>query len=1440
MHTLNNILDKIDSKNFNQLYQSLGALSIVASANTSDKDTLTSFYNLAVDYFNPLYSLNENIVRKASPNSSLDAVQRYMLAKRVTPFLKKKCAYYKNELENFIKVDNHFNGKVDRVAYIDGFGRVGIRGSRKYIFNPVSGKITNSYISRIADSKDAAGFLLSIIDEKGGIPLAEFLKFAKEHENAKDNEIAEDIKYLIPSKYRSAFLSEWGNNKNDDYKWIVDAVHNIWEQNKDFYKEDVKLSDADKETFKLLESYIFDINESENLKSYLETIKKDGTVPEDTIEVLQMLLPEGTSDSHKVNQEVAKQFFNELKTVTDQRAINTKDREEQEALDAFLNKSESEQKDAIDQIQNLVTKENTQQKEEIVNPEVVEKVKEGIGDSKEDFESLVKGFIALLKGLDEKGLKTFYNEFLKALSSNPTDNKEKSNIEQPEAKEEVSDKPTKQEPDEKVETEETQKQEIKPENLKQEETTKEPEQGWLFDKETLEVNPELQQENTDEDSEKSETEDLKQWYEKYTQPFVGHACVDCENINKKADSEKTLDNNDNIIYNNNMKETSLDTDLSKTSKVVKEDGKYIAKSEKGKNFGTYDTKEEAEKRVQQMEMFKHMKNKKSALDNFIMVDASEADNIKVIANGEVIRTCKSIEAAFEDIAKEAQNSDDGALQAVQQQTGEEASLLNYKIFGLPVYKSGNEEYAVATDENQIYNAVVQEVESLLDDVGYDAFLWDNMGGIEKFLTTDWFSEAKQEYEDYYKSENPEEEFNPSDEDPVKWYIDNFGKDSIKNLVKEKKIKFDTHKIADEVLNLDGAGHVLSIYDGNEVAQDVNGKTYFLYRQASGKNKLSKKATPTVPYADGNDIVYEGNKYNITLTVSPIAPENVGDGVAYYSIKGRSGKGARGGVVGQCLVVANNDGYALRQLNSFPEELEPTHLTEDDLMEAYSVIQKDYELRTADINRTSKCEKDINKKADQELKQFDMKQELDGQKGFEQTTEQFKDVSIPEEEEDTSEVSEVLDAEAPKKEPKDSFSATELGNNLAFIQQNKPEDFKVIMDNLKKLMVGDEKKIYDFLENWATLKFQDFTKATRMDPNFERHSQYQDQLKKKVLPLLKDMNEYKSAIEEKVSSEKGDVKASMKGNIKVKADKYLSKSKKQNEEDYDLLLNKTITEENNKELFDQLVNQIIEKGMGYWLLKNNILTEESDKELFNKAVDKAIEKGYGYWLLKNNIITEEKNKERFDQLFNRAVERGRGLNLLTDKIITEESNKELFDKLVNKFIKERGSFNLLKNNIITRENNKELFDQLVNQAIKDRYGREVLLYEFITKEDGELFYELVYQAIKHGDGYMLLVCKDITREDGGWFDLAVNQVIKEGKEYDLLDDKIITREDGELFDKAVNKVIEDGQDDTLLKNNILTEDELNEYKRQLNNSEEQVSAPETQTVAIEEDNNPEGN
>ena len=52
--------------------------------------------------------------------------------------------------------------------------------------------------------------------------------------------------------------------------------------------------------------------------------------------------------------------------------------------------------------------------------------------------------------------------------------------------------------------------------------------------------------------------------------------------------------------------------------IVKERGKYVVKSEDGKPMGAYDTREEAEERLKQIEMHKHMRQKQSDHMNAMM------------------------------------------------------------------------------------------------------------------------------------------------------------------------------------------------------------------------------------------------------------------------------------------------------------------------------------------------------------------------------------------------------------------------------------------------------------------------------------------------------------------------------------------------------------------------------------------------------------------------------------------------------------------------------------------------------------------------------------------------------------------------------------------------------------------------------------------------------
>lgn len=336
-------------------------------------------------------------------------------------------------------------------------------------------------------------------------------------------------------------------------------------------------------------------------------------------------------------------------------------------------------------------------------------------------------------------------------------------------------------------------------------------------------------------------------------------------------------------------------DINKESKVVKQDGKYQAQSEKGKNFGTYDTKQEAEDRVKQMEMFKHMKKN---------ADSENADE-------------------YTEVVKEV--------------TGAADVKPTLDTYGLKTYEAESEEWAVTDNYKEVEAAVKEDIKNLLDDLGVDALMWDNMGGIENYLDPKWFEEARQESNksyaedilssepkrfieeakelkldtDYagYELNDPEGDHSAAisdfaeamkeqqEENPIEWYINNIGKDSIKDLVKAGYISFDIDAIVEKIMELDGPGHVISVYDGKMVEKDHNGKTYYLFRMASKNSKLNKKAGEQKEYhteiytkldpdnnAEGFDAERHDHEYFKTLEEAKAwGAEHTKDGKHYYEI-----------------------------------------------------------------------------------------------------------------------------------------------------------------------------------------------------------------------------------------------------------------------------------------------------------------------------------------------------------------------------------------------------------------------------------------------------------------------------------------------------------------------------------------------------------------------------
>ena len=711
-----------------------------------------------------------------------------------------------------------------------------------------------------------------------------------------------------------------------------------------------------------------------------------------------------------------------------------------------------------------------------------------------------------------------------------------------------------------------------------------------------------------------------------------------------------------IDGNSSKKSEELVNDIDKESKVVKKDDKYQAQSEKGKNFGTYDTKEEAENRVKQMEMFKHMDKDASKEIPMFVVDASEVENVKVYADNKLIGTCKTVSAAFEKVeekidfekelmeaysivqkdysyrAAEADKSVNASAKVtakvdfnklLQNKTFKDADDLENTIKSFvaggkvleddadgftiealeedgkhtyKVYLIGNggpsEEVRVekveeltAQEEKPVEKKAEEKIdfEKELMEAGESKGEKDKVNKeqlemgkkvekehttnpeIAEKITRDHLAEIPDYYTHLEEMENNAKKNNEVKSSYAPFItIDATTTDEVKVVAGEKvvgtckTIQAAFEKTADwsseEVLIDDGTGVTVTyqVYDDESELPVV----WAALRHRDNGNVIMCSDAVYV-----GDLLGAEDHIDFIKDIKDFSKEfaKVGldeEKVQHYQDQTNAKlkeifqpqPGPDGGAA-EVVESAKQEEYIEKKADGEEDNVWVVEKTsaptiDDQLtLDIFYVVNKNTNVVAHDAGfepflfptqedaqkhadklnsqkEASAKEESIEKKADdQELKQFDMKQELDGQKEFETQDDSLKDVSVPEEKEDTSEVNEAMSAK-PTQNKGESFSASEFGNNLAYIKQNNPEDFESIMANLKQLMVGDQKPMYDFLELWSQNNFQNFTETTRVDPTYERHSQYQEQLKNNVLPKVMEMSEYKKAMEEKVSAEKG--------------------------------------------------------------------------------------------------------------------------------------------------------------------------------------------------------------------------------------------------------------------------------------------------------------------------------
>ena len=159
---------------------------------------------------------------------------------------------------------------------------------------------------------------------------------------------------------------------------------------------------------------------------------------------------------------------------------------------------------------------------------------------------------------------------------------------------------------------------------------------------------------------------------------------------------------------------------------------------------------------------------------------------------------------------------------------------------------GNKEYYCYESYNEAEEAAQEDCKELFDDVGIEGIRFENIGGIEQFVDTGWFEDAKKEDAEYYISdihesepERYQEEFGDVDEDEavekylegyydgddVQWYIDNFGEKQFTEIVKKNNL-IDLNKLAEAIVDADGPANSLARYDGDEISLDCG---YYCYR-----------------------------------------------------------------------------------------------------------------------------------------------------------------------------------------------------------------------------------------------------------------------------------------------------------------------------------------------------------------------------------------------------------------------------------------------------------------------------------------------------------------------------------------------------------------------------------------------------------------------------------
>lgn len=189
-----------------------------------------------------------------------------------------------------------------------------------------------------------------------------------------------------------------------------------------------------------------------------------------------------------------------------------------------------------------------------------------------------------------------------------------------------------------------------------------------------------------------------------------------------------------------------------------------------------------------------------------------------------------------------------------------------------------EDWYVFNNYEDAEDAAKEDVRLLIDDVGITGINFNYLGGMENFVDTEWFEDAERESFEFYcddiategdntydnrlvqecydagliddsdfaEDEDGEPDYTQCEVDEeilkekyvdyhmsqitdyVQEFIWNFGKDEFNRAVIDNNL-IDIDALAEACVDADGPANSLARYDGNECETELNGTTYYLYR-----------------------------------------------------------------------------------------------------------------------------------------------------------------------------------------------------------------------------------------------------------------------------------------------------------------------------------------------------------------------------------------------------------------------------------------------------------------------------------------------------------------------------------------------------------------------------------------------------------------------------------